>query len=215
MYSASAQSDVAGSQLNLTVPRFTAKGISITEALRKIRDTIGSQHVMFSLELDPSEGTLKNLNFNFVSTTVGKLLNSIVAQDPKYTFEVMDNMLIHVFPKGAQSDPGDLLNVKVDNLHLQGVEFERVLKYPQYEIPQLQRELYARSRSGGFAGSELSSASMPQINIFVQSGTVRDVLNLVSQQTEVLPGATPTGWIYWFSINPSVPLGGEPHWDIF
>ncbi|MFQ5664109.1 MAG: hypothetical protein ACE5HL_09770 [Terriglobia bacterium] len=150
-------------------------------------------------------------------STVGGILDDIVAQDPRYSYELVDSNAIHVFPRNAKTDPNDLLNVKVKHFEVSAAPYDLLLKYPQYHIPELQVELIRRSKAGGVVGHMMGGVDVPKVTLSLRDVTVRDVLNAIAQQTLEFAGSqhAATGWIYTFRIGESVPLGGHPRWDLF
>ena len=185
---------------------------SIIEALRELRAKANGGKVFFTLEVAPFKTSPeKTLNLHSLRSSVGQVLNSIIRQDPSYDFEVLDSRLIHVFPRNAKRDGHNLLNIQVKNLKL-SARYDLLLQYPQYHIPQLQTTVFPE---GVGPGSMLGSANAPIVNVAVEKGTVRDVLNLVAQKTEQLQDVTPRGWIFTFQLDPALPLGGRPLWQLF
>jgi|GEM_PF-3852400 len=61
----------------------------------------------------------------------------------------------------------------------------------------------------------LGGTGLPKVSLTMQHGTVRDVLNAVSEKMEAFRVDEPTGWVYTFHIEKSKPLGGQPKWGLF
>ena len=206
------------SPLHLTVSSYEVRDASVVDALRRLQMQLGSELLIFGLEVAPfSEAPARNLTLTLQAGTVKDVLDGIILQDPRYSYEVIDSRLIHFFPGEERADASNLLNIKVKRFSVSHAAYDRLLKYPQYHIAELEGELMHRSKSGGFAVSMMGGADAPRITLDLQDVTVRDVLNRIAQETEKFSGPvfTPTGWIYMFRTDTSVPLGGHPKWDLF
>lgn len=204
--------------LRLKVSSYEVRDASIVDALRRLQLKVGPESLIFGLEVAPfSEAPASNLTLTLQGATVKDVLDGIILQDPRYTYEVIDSRLIHVFPREARTDPSNLLNIRVKRFRVSDAPYDRVLKYPQYHIAELEVELMRRSKAGGYVASMMGGADAPRISLDLQDVTVRDVLNRIAQKTEKFPGPLfgPTGWIYTFRVDTSVPLGGHPCWDLF
>lgn len=192
------------------------RSASIIEALAAIRGASPTTSVIFSVEVVPfTTSPDKNLTVNLLNASVGQALKSLTAQDSRYTYEVIDSRLIHVLPRGAGHNPEDLLNVRITDLKISSVKFDELLQCPNYFIPQLETVILQRSNLHGYAASILGSADAPEVSIKMNRGTVRDVLNAVSQETEAFHDGRAYGWIYTFRIEKNNPLGGQPTWQVF
>ncbi|HXZ28836.1 MAG TPA: hypothetical protein VEG08_12660, partial [Terriglobales bacterium] len=198
--------------LDVKVGSIDLPSATIVEALRELRMKAGPDKVFFTVEVVPFKtGPERNLRLHLTRSTVGGVLRSIIRQDPRYDFEVLDSKLVHVFPRTAKQNAEDLLNTPVRNLRL-SAPYDILLQYPQYHVPELQIRMFPR---GSGPGSMLSSGDAPAIEVTLATGTVRDVLNLVAQKSERLKNTTPKGWIYCFRVDPSLSLGGQPSWQVF
>lgn len=211
-----ASSEPAEAPLGIKISSLRLESVSIVDALRELHAKSPPRAVFFTLEVIPfRESPESNLRLSFARATVGQVLDSIVSQDPRYAYEVIDSRLIHVFPHRAKQDPRDLLNVRVRNLKIPERQYDILLKYPQYFIPELQQEIEHRSGTSGYAGSTMGGVDLPKVGVSLESGTVRDALNRIAQKTEEFAKLPPAGWIYTFRTDESSPLGGHPTWQIF
>ncbi len=200
--------------LSIRTGAIHTRDFTIIEALSAIRSAAPKDSVIFTLEVVPfTTSPQRNLTLNLTDATVGEALKEIEKQDSRYTYEVIDSCLIHVFPRDALTSTSDLLNVSVKDLSISGVGVDELLQYPSYHIPELEAVILRRSHANGYAASVLGSTDAPKVSVAISSGTVRDVLNAASQRTEHL--ATALGWVYTFRIIKSEPLGGEPRWQVF
>lgn len=200
------------------ISSYKVHNASIVEALRRLKVSVGEEPLILTLEVVPfREKPENNLTLVLEHSSVKKVLERITAQDPRYTYEVIDSHLIHVFPRGSTNDPDDLLNIKVKRFDVLAGSYDLLLKYPQYHIPELEVELMRRSRAGGMAVSMLGGGDVPKITLNLRDVTVRDILNSIALETlQFRTGRhNPTGWIYTFRIDKSVPLGGHPRWNLF
>ena len=112
--------------LGIYVERFTVQRVSIIEALRLLRTIVGKNELLFGLEVAPYETEAeRNLTISVNQGTVGEILDQIASQDPRYEYEVVDEHLIHIFPRTAKDDPSNLLNIEVEHFRVSGVGYER------------------------------------------------------------------------------------------
>jgi hypothetical protein len=116
----------------------------------------------------------------------------------RYTYEVINGRLIHVFPQNTKDDPENLLNVRVKSLNISDVEYDAFVRYLPLQIPELQNESLRRSRAGGVIGKILASVGVRKIHLHLKDVTVREILNEAARYTERYSGQefSPTGWIY-------------------
>jgi hypothetical protein len=200
------------------VPSYDVRRVSIIEALRQLKACVGERTLLLTLEVAPFEREPeKNLTLSVANSTAKQVLDRITSLDPRYTYRITKGHVIHVYPRGAENDPDDLLNTRVKVFAISGIPYDRLLQYPFHYIPELGAEILRRSRAGGVVGNELSSTGVPGVTVEIQNGTVRDILNQVSLEAAKLSKSpvVPTGWVYTFRIDKSVPLGGHPHWELF
>lgn len=203
--------------LRLKVFSYQVQNASIIEALRELQVRVGRDSLIFALEVVPFlEKPENNVSIAIQDSTVKEVLERIIALDPRYTYEVIDSHLLHVFPRGAKHDPTNLLNVKVKRFAVSD-RYDSLIKYPDYHIRELQAELLRRSKAGGVVRSMLGDPDAPTVTLNLEGVTVREVLNQIAQRTEKFSTGhyKPTGWIYTFQIDKSVPLGGHPRWALF
>jgi len=211
-----APAEAAEAPLDIMVTSVQLRSVSIVAALRELQAKSPPRRVFFALEVVPfREVPESNLTLSFEKGTVGQVLDSIMTQDPRYAYEVIDSRLIHVLPRGAKQDPTDLLNVRVRNLEIRDQQYDILFNYPQYFIPELEQAIERRSGTQGYAASMMGSVDLPRVSISMRTGTVRDVLNRIAQKTEDFSRLPPTGWIYTFRIDEASPLRGHPTWQVF
>lgn len=139
-----------GVPLGLGVKKFSVRQANIIRALRLLRTIVGKDSLLFGLEVAPFETEPeRNLTISLTETTVGKVLDEIIRQDPRYTYEVIDEHLIHVFPRNSKDDPANLLNIPVEHFSVSGVGYDELIQYLPFRVPELQAEIMRRSRAGG------------------------------------------------------------------
>lgn len=214
--------DTCQRPLLFPISSYRVQNVSIVEALRELRSASKPSLVTFGLEVIPfADEPEKNLSINQEPTTVGQILEEIIRQDPRYSYDVVNEHLIHVYPRGAKGDPDDLLNIRVTRLQISSVEYEDLIKNIRVYIPELEREILRRvipkGQIGGVLRISKSGVGYPRLSLVVENTTVRDILNRIAQQTQLFrdrePG--PTGWVYTFQINELAPGGGHPRWELF
>jgi hypothetical protein len=204
--------------LKLKVGTYSVKDVSIAGALQELKARVLEKNLIVTLEVAPFERKPEeNITVAVSDCTVKEVLDRITRLDPRYSYSVFRGGLIHVFPVLARDDANDLLNTKVKAFTTSGVPYDRLLQYPNYYIPELGAELLRRSKAGGVAVSELSSTGVPGVTVEVRNATVRDILNQISLNAAKVAKSpvVPTGWVYTFRVDKSVPLGGHPRWSLF
>jgi len=206
----------ADDPLELKVRHYEVQGATIIDALRELKSAMPDRELVFTLEVAPFRKEPEhNLTLRFENSSVRQILDAIKSAGPRYGCEIVDSAVVHFFPLSLKHDAEDLLNVGVKSTKLSGVAFDVVLKYPPYFIPELGTEMRRRSGAQG-STIVMMGSDVPQITVAVSDGTVRDVLNRVALETlkfrEGRHGAT--GWVYTFRIDESLPLGGEPRWEL-
>jgi len=97
--------------LEKKVPSFMTKDSNIIEGLKEMKLAAGVKRFVVTLEVAPfSTLPEKNLTINLRNTTIHGVLESIIRQDPRYTYSMVSSNLVHVYPIRAKEDPEDLLN---------------------------------------------------------------------------------------------------------
>ncbi len=206
------------SPLEIRIKNYSVQGVHIMDALAQLRVRASPRVLLFSVEAAPFRGVPeRNLTLSIENGTVGQALQEIMKQDPRYDFEIIDNFLIHVFPRESRHDPRNLLNIHVEHFKVSEVGYDELVRYLPYHIPPLQAEMIRRNRAGGVAGSLLSGVGVPTVSLDLKNVTVRDILNRAAQESERFKQDAfgPAGWVYTFEIDDSVPAGGHPRWDLF
>jgi hypothetical protein len=143
-------------------------------------------------------------------------LDEVVRQLPGYEYELISEQLISVRPRGAKTDPTNILNTIVARVDLIDEPPGNVLGYPDDYIPELKTRMKGSSRP-----SQLSAPRRPGrgITLHLNNVTVREILNAVSEasiQQQQRPGKQgrpepprlePLGWTYSFD-----PATETHHW---
>jgi hypothetical protein len=179
----------------------------------------------------------KMVSLSLSGVPVEEILNRLCQQDPRYTYEIVSSLLIHVYPKNGLSDPAGLLSLRVSNFSIADkMPPAAVIQRIGELTPELasymsnqRAEYYAQHALSppGSPGAILSGNMAPQIHLDLHDVTVREILNAVVLYSQQLNEQTPpdwtgnkippTSWIYDFTIDPAAPtgLGGTPHWEAF
>ena len=213
-----ATADSPAGVLGVKVAAYDVRDVSIIEALRQLKQSVGDKEIILTLEVAPFEEKVEeNISLAISDGTVREVLEQIIRLDPRYAYSVFQGELIHVFPIRAKDDPNDLLNTKVKEFNISGVAYDRLLQYPDHYIPELGAEILRRSKAGGVAGAMMSSTGVPSVSLEVRNATVRNILNEISLRAARTTKArvTPLGWVYTYRVDKSVPLGGHPQWKLF
>ncbi len=220
--------------LGLRVESFKLADGDIEDGLRLLRDKDPFKILIGFEKLPHREGHKdRKLSVEQASGTVGEILKRLCKADARYDFEVVQGVLIHVFPKGARGDPRDLLNMKISRFEIHDKILPQNLIYQiSGTAPELKDYLDARAegwarkkgRTLGYPGSIMSgNGSLPEVNVDLKDVTVRQILDHAAMLSLELSkggrayGWSPTGWKYEFVIDPDAPtgLGGYPRWTTF
>ena len=217
--------------LELRIDSLKVENASVEEALKLLRGKDSSQ-ILIGFEKITDARLGKNISISFVSEneSVRDILRRIFSADTRYTYSLVSNSLIEVFPVGSKNDMSNLLNMRVKKF-----SYEKLAE-PSYIITDIDRivpelsEFLERNRqeyskrSGieyGFGGSIPRGNQEREISLELRDVTVREILNaaaLLSLQLFREHGfLIPVGWKYEFVVDPTAPtgLGGYPKWDIF
>jgi len=223
--------------LRTKVESFAVHDMDIEEALRLLRRSDYAE-ILIGLEKMPHwwEGAeTKPISLQLKDTTVGEILTKLCEADPRYTYEIIDDVLIHVYWKGAKDDPSNLLNMKIHNFTVHGnyTPAAVILKTSQL-APELRDHLREKKKQfnaqrgivPASPGHNMRGNMTPEFHLELKDVTVREILNaivLYSRRVylERPPQPTgwrqpPTSWKYEFIIKPDAPtgLGGIPRWDV-
>ena len=208
------------------------------EGLRALRQT-NMTRILIGLEKVAHRQNEKDktVSLSLSGATVVEILNGLCQQDPRYTYQIVNNLLIHVYPKNGLSDPAGLLGLRVSRFSIVGKILPAAIIQRIGELaPELasymskkQAEYYAQRGLSppGSPGAILSGNMDPQISLDLHSLTVRELLNAVVLYSQQLNNQTPAdfagnkippaSWTYDFIIDPAAPtgLGGTPRWQAF
>jgi len=189
----------------------------MADALRQLRARVQTGKLVLTLEVAPFEQEPdKNLTLAVGHGTVREVLQRLIALDPRYTYRIVGSEIVHVFPAAASKDPRDLLNIKVKSFSISQTNFDLLLKYPHHYIPELAAELARRSKTGESVGHTMGNVDVPRVSIHLEHTSVRDILNEVARRAAAVSKSQqiPTGWVYTFRVDKSIPLGGHPFWEL-
>uniref|UniRef100_A0A7C3PF43 Uncharacterized protein n=1 Tax=Oscillatoriales cyanobacterium SpSt-418 TaxID=2282169 RepID=A0A7C3PF43_9CYAN len=229
----SLQLNSEGSILDQRIQSLMIEKSDMRRALQLLRQNDPSRILIgFEKVSGKQGGEEPKISLQLANASVTSIVDRLCQADPRYTYEIVEGTLINVFPKGAKSDPNNLLNIRVQHFQFHGDELPNNLITRISDLaPELREHLWMRAREyakktgrplGGSAGSILSgNAPLPRIDINLQNMTVREILNAIVLYSMKLsnepPGWTPISWQYEFIIDPTAPtgLGGYPKWDIF
>ncbi len=117
--------------------------IPLPEALKAVgASLLDGNYAIFGLEMrlkDGKEPTVK-LKFERRGTLV-EVLEQIMLQLPDYEIEFPSGHLVTIYPKGADEDPEDVLNLRVARFHVDGERAGTIFTQPGRFMPELQGRL--------------------------------------------------------------------------
>jgi len=224
--------------MDVKIHELTIQDETMEQALRRLRQK-DFTHILIGFEsvAHRRDEIGKQISISVQNETVGDIIAELCRQDPRYTFETIEGVLLHVFPKDHRSDPAKLLDIKIKSFSLDAkMAPAAVIDLVAFDVPELSSYMMKKNaenarRRGlpppGTAGSIGSGNMDPTIHLHLTNVTVRQLLNdvvLYSRKlnAETLPDPTgnkipPTSWFYDFTIDPDsyTGLGGMPLWKSY
>jgi hypothetical protein len=226
------------SVLSVRVESLHVDNADMEAALRALRGT-NTTKILVGLEQvahRPDEKAAP-ISLSLSNATVGEVLDGLCRQDPGYKYEVVEDVLVHVYPRNRGSDPAGLLSIRIATFSVRGVMAPSAVIFRIGELaPELasylrdmRNEYNARHgiAPGGSPGVTMHGNMEPYIRMELRNVTVREILNAVVLYSrrlneEAIPDANrnkpqPTRWMYEFVVDPRARtgLGGTPHWSTF
>lgn len=221
--------------LHVRIDSLKIENADMEEALRLLRRKDYARILIGFEKVPRREGAKeKQISLELRNVMVQDILRRLCEADSRYTYEVVDGVLINVFPKGAKEDPNSLLNMRVAKFSVHGAYTAGgVIRGISELAPELRDYLHKKRqeyyvRKGVFPGSPgaIGRGNMPlEFNLELKNVTVREILNKVALHSLTLyrdrsPDRTgwkepPSSWKYEFIIKPEADtgLGGIPNWD--
>jgi hypothetical protein len=167
--------------------------------------------------------------------TVGEIVSELVRLDPRYTYEIIGQRLINVYPKISNGSSEKLLNMMIHDFVInEHILVSDLVSRIGWYAPELRVYLKEKAderaeylRRMGLpppfsAGSNLSgNVKPPLIMMDLHDMTIRQILNyIISYSTlnyEAMPCKCTIGWKYEFFVdsNAVTGLGGYPKWSAF
>jgi hypothetical protein len=192
--------------------------VPLTQALGVVGAYVQDGYVLFGLELHSKDGQEPIVSVDLPpESRFEDGLRQIMGQIPGYEYEVISGHMINIYPVGAKTDSRDLLNTPVPKFDLVDVDPARVLTSPADFIPELAVRLRPKTAAGpqpsGAGGSVLRGAGIPTVTLHLKDTTVRQILNVASEDMEQFPpDRQPVGWTYLFQPDLASPSGGKHSW---
>lgn len=195
---------ILGVQLSDLAPRLVRA--PLPSALERIGLAVQRGHVLFGVEVMQRDSAEPTATANLSpKITVEQALRQVLS-GAGYDFRAVSPHLIEVFPRGADRDPQDLMNLRVARFDVSGVQAGSILSRPGDFIPRLRSKLTLRTgMRGGTLGSIMTDVGPPPITLHLRNVTVRQILDAVSEATEnrTKPYA-PLSWLYTFNPTPGL-----------
>jgi hypothetical protein len=200
--------------LRLSSQPLVLENTPLTRALQGIGYQVREGYVLFGAEVRLEEGKEPTVSLNLPpACTLGEALTEVFRQVPNYEYKIVGPHLINVYPKGAESNPEDLLNLRVERFDVVDQLASFLVTVPMSFIPRLMGRLTPSGQPGGVAGSVMSQVGEPTVTLHMRNATVREILNAVAQATEQFPpNYLPLGWVYSFQPDSTSAIGGLHSW---
>lgn len=223
--------------LSTPVESLVLQDVTMEDALRSLRATNQSE-ILIGFEKVPHRVNApeKKVSLRVSNATVAQILTALCRQDTRYTYEIVEGHLIHVYPRASYRDSRDLLDMRIHSFSVEGTMLPAAVIDRIGELaPELssyltkKRDEYyeARGITPSFPGSTLRGNMDPQIKLNLHDLTVRQILDAVviyslELNKKSMPDWTgnklpPTSWIYDFTVDPDASTGlrGYPKWIAF
>lgn len=198
-----------------------ARQVPLTQALKMLAVNLERDYILFGGEVYRDEGKEPLVDVDIPPySDAEEGLRRIFAQLPPYTFAVLSQHLVSVYPKKAIDDPTDPLNLKIRSFDVEGQRAGLILTWPERFIP----ELKARTSSSASEDEKThhidiyvgSVAGGPTVTLHLKDVTVRQILNAVSEATEKsVPREEPMGWVYSPAARSPSGKGEVEYWRLF
>jgi hypothetical protein len=195
--------------------------VPLTQALEGLAIRIEQGYVLFGVEVYRYDVKEPVVDLNIPPyTSAEEGLRKIFKQVPEYTFAVLSDHFVSVYPRAAMADRADQLNLKVKRFDVEGESAGVIFTWPERFIPELKNRTAAAlpesekaHRVDIYVGPVAGGAL---VTLHLRDVTVRQILNAVSEATEkAAPIEGPLGWLY--SPASKSPSGKGPvgYWRMF
>jgi hypothetical protein len=155
------------------ISRFKIDHGDIDSALRSLR-LIAPEIIVFGFEkVADIDGVKDNLiTIDVTDTSLGKIIQLITKQDPRYYYDIVGNRLIEVYPVGSKKESTNLLNLRIDKVFIEEkcAPTRIISRFPEY-LPELS---YLIKKSGTLVGAEMRGNMDPEIRINLHNVKVRE-----------------------------------------
>lgn len=230
--SESAQAKGGRSILSVKVKSFAVKDADMEQALRALRVQDVSR-ILIGFERIPHREGEEDRRISLALSDAGvvEIVHRLCEADPRYDYDLVKDLLIEVWPKGAKGDPRDLLNTKIREYSIDRTELPQgAVEEISQDAPELREFLKRKNeewakrtgRPTGVAGSIFSgNMSPPNFTLHVENASVREILNAIALRSVEMfhegKAFGPTSWEYDFIMKPDSPTGldGFPKWMAF
>jgi hypothetical protein len=202
-----AESPIFLGKLHVGNVPLTFDNAPLTSALGRIGVSLGEgEFVLFGVEVIVEDGQEPLVTARIpAGSPLNDALTQVVQAVPGYTFAAVSPHLVNVFPRIADSDPEDLLNLQVPKLELVGVSPSNFLSNPARFVPELKAALSRGRQAGCEIGPGLSDKA-PGITISLRDLTLRQAMNRVSEasiSSAQRNQGLAFGWVYLRETFPS------------
>lgn len=190
------------------------KHTPLTNALGQVGVHVDGTFVLFGVEVIQQHGEEPLISATIpAGSSLSDALRIIVQSAPEYTFKAVAPHLINVYPQSAIGNPDDVLNLHITHLVISSVSPSNFLSNPPRFIPELNAALNREKPRGCAIGPGLSDRE-PGIRLEFSDVTVRDALNIVSEQSIAYAERNEGpafGWVYSYSNTDPVTSSWRVH----
>jgi hypothetical protein len=195
-----------GTQTVLSIP--VSHKAPLTQALAEVASHIHQGFTSFGMVVELPEPVVEV--YLPEEMPLDDAIHRIVSQASGYSYEMISDHLIDVYPVATRSDPDQPVNVRVGHLRLASTPVMDLFSDPARYIPELQafRDKGKPVRACGNIGPGLSSTSSARVDLDLHDLTVKQVLDSAAIADSSLRDQAsirtqpPVGWVLRYKTDP-------------
>lgn len=189
--------------LDLTVPHFELKQVTLVQAVKALRPY--GLRVGLELRPAPPGEELATFSLSLSNASIRSILDAIASRAGGYSWSEVKRpyptVMVNIFPADPKLRLDELMNLRVARFEVKGdVDPANAINQIGMRVPELAVLL------GGFVGTS-SSIKGEEFCLILQDTTLREVLNEIALRK---PGL---GWIFRPVGDPSAPHGIYYSWN--
>jgi hypothetical protein len=192
----------------------------LTNALTRVAQSLSGGYVLYGIEIRlDAQGEEPRVNIrNSANQTFGMVLDDLGQQLQDYSFDIVNDHFVHIYPKAFPQNTNVLLSRRVAQFDFDGCwrTMGALLDLPEVRAVLTQTLVGNTERqvpctvAGDWAllgATPPPMRALPQLHVHLRDVAVREILNAVTEAMVTTNGVpdVPAGWVYWF--DPRMPSG--------